>query len=369
MTVDSIGEAAGRTARPGVPEHGELKAVGNRGVSSHPRMDGEGVSAEPTQVGSRPETDADHFIWDLDTPRSNQSKFDRPQDLPPRSYVRVDDLGGNCSTDSSCSRLFCGDAKQALQLLPKETVQTVVTSPPYWSLRDYEVADQIGRDDSLHDYLADIVAAFDELKRVLRSDGTVWLNAGDVYTSGNRRYRAPDRKNRARAMHVRPPTPKGLKPKDLIGVPWRLALMLQEAGWWIRSEVIWHKPNAHPESVGDRPTKAHETVFLLSKNQSYYYDVDAVRGPNGRRLRSVWDLPTEPVRRINGNVDDHPAMMPMSLACRCISITSRVDSVILDPYAGSGTTLLAAEQLGRRWIGVELNPAFVDLIERRFRDC
>ena len=247
-------------------------------------------------------------------------------------------------------------------------MQTVVTSPPYWSLRDYDVANQTGRDDGLHDYLADIVAAFDEVKRVLRNDGTVWLNAGDVYTSGNRRYRAPDRKNRARAMDVRPPTPKGLKPKDLIGVPWRMALMLQEAGWWIRSEVVWHKPNAHPESVGDRPTKAHETVFLLSKSQNYYYDVDAVRGPNGRRLRSVWDIPTEPVKRQNGDADDHPAMMPMTLAHRCVSITSQKDSVVLDPYAGSGTTLLAAQELGRRWVGVELNPAFVDLIERRLGD-
>ena len=102
---------------------------------------------------------------------------------------------------------------------------------------------------------------------MLHKDGTVWLNVGDAFTSGNRRYRAPDRKNRARAMGVRPPTPKGLKPKDLIGLPWRLAFMLQEAGWWLRSEVIWHKPNAHPESVRDRPTKAHETMFLLSKSQ------------------------------------------------------------------------------------------------------
>ena len=221
----------------------------------------------------------------------------------------------------------------------------------------------------MQDYLADIVATFDELKRVLRNDGTVWLNAGDVYTSGNRRYRAPDKKNRARAMHVRPPTPKGLKPKDLIGVPWRLAPMLQEVGWWVRSEVIWHKPNTHPESVCDRPTKAHETVFLLSKSQNYYYDVDAVRGPNGRRLRTVWDISTEPIKRENGNADDHPAMMPMSLARRCVSITSQEDSVVLDPYAGSGTTLLAAQELGRRWVGIELNPAFVDLIERRFRGC
>ena len=225
--------------------------------------------------------------------------------------------------------------------------------------------DQIGRDDELDSYLRSIVGTFDELRRVLRSNGTVWLNVGDSYTSGNRRYRAPDRKNRARAMEVRPRTPRGLKPKDLIGVPWRLAFALQDAGWWVRGEIIWHKPNAHPESVRDRPTKAHETVFLLSKEQDYYYDVAAVSGPNGRRLRDVWNIPTEPLKRANGRDDDHPAMMPMSLARRCISITSGSNDVVLDPYAGSGTTLLAAQELGRQWVGIELNPSFVDLTERR----
>ncbi len=166
-------------------------------------------------------------------------------------------------------------------------------------------------------------------------------------------------------MAVRPPTPEGLKPKDLIGVPWRLAFALQDAGWWIRSEVIWHKPNAHPESVRDRPTKAHETIFLLSKDKDYFYDHEIVKGPRNRRLRTVWEIPTEPVRRANGKVDDHPAMMPLSLAQCCVAITSRDDSIVLDPYAGSGTTLLAARELGRRWIGIEVKPAFVDLIERR----
>lgn len=201
--------------------------------------------------------------------------------------MRIDDLDRDPFTTIDECLLLCGDAGKALALLPDESVQTVLTSPPYWSLRDYEVDDQIGCDDSLGAYIACVVQVFDEVRRVLRSDGTVWLNAGDVYTSGNRRYRAPDKKNRARAMSVRPPTPEGLKPKDLIGIPWRLAFALQEAGWWLRSEVIWNKPNAQPESVRDRPTKAHETVFLLSKGQDYHYDDEAVRGPGGRRLRSV----------------------------------------------------------------------------------
>ena len=263
------------------------------------------------------------------------------------------------------SVLICGSAEIALNLLPTGTVQTVVTSPPYWSLRDYDDEGQIGRDDSLSDYLASVVQVFEQLRRVLTQHGTVWLNVGDTYTSGNRRYRAPDRKNRARAMSVRPVTPDGLKPKDLIGVPWRLAFALQSAGWWVRSEVIWHKSNAHPESVRDRPTKSHETVFLLSKSQNYFYDINAVRGPNGRRLRTTWDIPTEPRKRKYARETDHPAVMPMTLAKRCVKITSRPGDVVLDPYAGSGTTLIAARDLGRKWVGVELNPDFVSMIERR----
>ena len=261
--------------------------------------------------------------------------------------------------------LVCGPAVDALGLLPDGCVQTVVTSPPYWSLRDYAAEGQIGRDDALGEYVKSIVLAFDQVRRVLTDDGTVWLNVGDSYTSGNRKYRAPDRKNRARAMSARPPTPAGLKPKDLIGVPWRLAFALQDAGWWLRSEVIWYKPNAHPESVSDRPTKSHETVFLLSKSQDYYYDTAAVKGPNGRRLRTMWDISTEPRRKNDGGIEDHPAVMPMTLAQRCIQITSRLGDTVLDPYAGSGTTLIAAQELGRNWAGIELNPAYVDLIERR----
>lgn len=276
-------------------------------------------------------------------------------------HVPLDDL--------AASTLIHGDARRALRLLPEECVQTVVTSPPYWSLRDYEVAAQLGCDQSLGAYVAGIVGAFAELRRVLHPSGTVWLNVGDAYTSGNRRYRAPDRKNRARAMATRPATPEGLKPKDLIGLPWRLAFALQEAGWWLRSEVVWHKPNAHPESVRDRPTKAHETVFLLSRSKDYFYDVEAVQGPNRRRLRTVWDIPTDPRQRLNGAAGYHPAVMPAALAARCVRITSAPNDFVLDPYAGSGTTLLAAERLGRRWVGIELKEEYVRLMQRRLGPC
>ena len=313
-------------------------------------------------------------LFEIDTDHPSTGQQTRLASEPMRSgqptgsapsHRRVDASGGEPLDDLRESVLICGPASEGLDLLPDRSVRTVVTSPPYWSLRDYEADGQIGRDDALGDYVKSIATTFDKVRRVLCDDGTVWLNVGDSYTSGNRRYRAPDRKNRARAMRVRPPTPEGLKPKDLIGVPWRLALALQDAGWWLRSEVIWHKPNAHPESVADRPTKAHETVFLLSKSQDYRYDTDAVRGPNGRRLRTVWDINTEPRRRTDGGVDDHPAVMPMTLARRCIAITSEPGDAVLDPYAGSGTTLLAARDLDRRWAGIELNPAFVNLIEHR----
>lgn len=289
-----------------------------------------------------------------------------PPATPPVELYRRLDAGVDAPLSTlSEPVLVVGDSAEALNLLPARSVQSVVTSPPYWSLRDYDVATQIGCDDGLAEYVKSIVVTFDALRRVLVDDGTVWLNVGDSYTSGNRKYRAPDRKNRARAMSVRPPTPAGLKPKDLIGVPWRLAFALQDAGWWVRSEVIWYKPNAHPESVRDRPTKSHETVFLLSKSQDYFYDVTAVKGPNGRRLRTMWDIKTEPRPRDSGGIDDHPAVMPMTLARRCIRITSRPGDVVLDPYAGSGTTLLAAQELGRSWVGIELKPEYVDLVERR----
>ena len=282
-----------------------------------------------------------------------------------RRFLRLD-IDDDFNLESVTQPLLIrGSADEALARVPTGTVQTVVTSPPYWSLRDYQVDSQFGRDDLLPDYIDSIVCTFDILREVLADDGTVWLNVGDSYTSGNRGYRAPDRKNRARAMEVRPPTPEGLKQKDLIGVPWRLALALQDAGWWIRSEVIWVKPNAHPESVRDRPTSDHETVFLLSKNQDYFYDVDAVRGPNERRLRNTWSIPTEPRKHEYANGAYHPAVMPMELALRCIRITSRPGDIVLDPYAGSGTTLVAARYLDRSWIGVEVSKSYTDMIELR----
>ena len=152
------------------------------------------------------------------------------------------------------SAVVTGDAYEVLRGLPNEFVDTVVTSPPYWSLRNYSIPGQIGLEEDPDEYVASLIRIFEEARRVLTEDGSMWLNIGDSYTSGGRTWRAPDKKNPVRAMTTRPPTPKGLKPKELVGIPWRLAFALQAAGWYLRSDVIWRKPNAMPESVKDRPT-------------------------------------------------------------------------------------------------------------------
>lgn len=272
----------------------------------------------------------------------------------PMARVEVDE-----GIRSGLDCVLLGDAAHALRLVPDGVVQTAVTSPPYWSLRDYSAEGQIGLAEPLPVFVKSLVAVFDEVWRVLADDGTVWVNIGDSYTSGNRRRRAPDRKNPARAMPVRPPNPEGTKDKDLIGVPWRFALAMQEAGWWLRSDVIWYKPNCQPESVCDRPTRSHEHVFLFSKAERYLYDVDAMRGPNGRRLRDVWEINTA------GFPGAHFATFPPELVRRCIEIGSEGGHYVLDPFLGSGTTAAVARESGRRFVGCELNEAYLPLIQER----
>ncbi|MCY4655126.1 MAG: site-specific DNA-methyltransferase [Dehalococcoidia bacterium] len=335
-----------------------LGLVNPRSPGESLRNTGENHTAAEKSLASGGQSPSEHFGL-YSTPEETRSV---------QSFERLDTRDDFRQQTIKQPLLIRGCADDALSRLPADSVQTVVTSPPYWSLRDYDVDSQIGRDESLPEYIESIVSTFDQLRTVLRGDGTVWLNVGDAYTSGNRRYRAPDKKSRARAMAVRPQTPEGLKPKDLIGLPWRIAFALQDAGWWVRSEVIWVKPNAYPESVQDRPTVDHETVFLLSKSQNYYYDIQAVQGPNSRRLRTTWEISTDPQRPASGNQPSHPAVMPMELARRCIEITSRPGDVVLDPYAGSGTTLLSARDLNRMWIGIELKSSYVDLIESRLSE-
>jgi len=257
------------------------------------------------------------------------------------------------------SSAITGDALSVLRRLPDEFVRTVVTSPPYWSLRDYATPGQIGLEDDPDEYVDSLVCIFDEVRRVLTEDGSMWLNIGDSYTSGGRTWRAPDKKNPIRAMTTRPPTPKGLKPKELVGIPWRLAFALQASGWYLRSDVIWRKPNAMPESVRDRPTRSHEYVFFMTKNERYYYDRAAVPEVNGRNLRSVWDINTQAFP------EAHFATFPPELVERCIRTTSQPGDVVLDPFLGSGTVATVAIQNRRAFLGIEINPEYVGIARRR----
>ncbi len=255
-----------------------------------------------------------------------------------------------------------GDVRLALTCLPSESAQCVVTSPPYWGLRDYGIPGQIGLEPTIAAFIQSLTSVFAEVKRVLKNDGILWLNIGDGYTSGNRGWRAPDKKNPNRAMSQRPDNPPGLKDKDLIGVPWRLALALQENGWFLRSDIVWHKPNAMPESVKDRPTRAHEYLFMLTKSERYRYYHEAVkeRAEDGRtrNRRSVWSINT------SGSGSSHIAAFPEALVAPCILAATQPDEFVLDPFFGSGTVGLVARRLGRRYIGIELNPVYVREAER-----
>lgn len=285
--------------------------------------------------------------------------------LEPRFEVFKHALGRSYNAVGQANTLVQGDALAVMSSMPGQTVQTVVTSPPYWSLRDYGIEGQVGLNETVYAFIESLADLFDQVHRVLRDDGTLWLNIGDSYTSGNRGWRAPDKKNRGRAMSLRPPTPEGLKEKDLIGVPWRLAFALQERGWYLRSEVIWCKPNAQPESVRDRPTRDHEQVFLFSKNERYKYNVDAIKGPNDRRLRTVWNIKTRANRAASG----HFATFPTELAERCIRLTSSPGDLVLDPFLGSGTTALVAGDLGRKFVGVELHPDYLRMSRERLTEA
>jgi DNA modification methylase len=290
-------------------------------------------------------------------------------------------------------------------------VQCCVTSPPYYGLRDYGCDGQIGLEQSPAEYVAALVEVFREVRRVMKPDATLWLNLGDSYATAGGRGEArmaelgrpsPGAKTVAAARGSASGTKMaaGLKPKDLMMIPARVALALQADGWWVRSEIIWSKAAPMPESVRDRPTCAHEKVWLLTKAASYFYDADAVREPYaeasigryqyekqatapqarqpsgdvdrrerekgvqkpneaGRNLRNVWHLGPEPCALA------HFATFPTTLAERCIKAGSRVGDTVLDPFAGAGTTLMVADRLQRHAVGIELNPEYAAMARKR----
>lgn len=303
-------------------------------------------------------------------------------------------------SENKSYRVICGDALEKLRELPSETVNACVTSPVYYGLRDYGVSNQIGLEDTPEEYIEKLINMFREVKRVLRSDGSLWVNIGDCYTSGGRSYRAKDPKNSARAMSTCARTPAEMKSKDLIGIPWMLAFALRADGWYLRQDIIWHKPNCMPESVRDRCTRSHEYIFLLTKSLRYYFDADAIREPNktaerqgprrsyrlgtassysvdgghisqsgsfaglplnpkGKNKRDVWTICT------GGFKGAHFAVFPEKLAEPCILAGCPEGGVVMDPFMGSGTTGVVAKRLRRRFIGIDINAEYVNMASER----
>ena len=292
--------------------------------------------------------------------------------------------------------ILVGDALEKLREIDSGTVDCCVTSPPYYGLRDYGVEGQIGLEETPEQYINKLVAVFREVRRVLRDDGTLWVNIGDSYAgsggagnqfgqleSGLAKYKQPSR-----------PHEMGLKPKDLIGIPWMLAFALRADGWYLRQDIIWAKPNPMPESVKDRCTKSHEYIFLLSKAQRYYYDAEAIAEPalwerwgdqtenkthpgtaghlggktraelpikDTKNKRSVWTVTTKPYK------EAHFATYPPDLIEPCILAGCPFEGTVLDPFTGSGTTAVVALQNGRNFIGVELNPKYVTMAQKRIK--
>jgi len=324
-------------------------------------------------------------------------------------------------------RILEGDVLARLREIESGSVRCCVTSPPYWGLRDYGVDGQLGLERTPEEYVAALVAVFREVRRVLRDDGTLWLNLGDSYAGSlgaQSRGGPPSDSSTLRgnghvgggpkikslsatqiAAHPKGQThtgslarTPGLKPKDLVGIPWRVAFALQADGWWLRSDIIWAKPNPMPESVRDRPTKAHEYLFLLAKAERYFYDAESTKEPAtdrgringrdgrdepcaarppgssprtlarldyrelGRNRRSVWTIATQPFSGA------HFAVMPEALVDPCILAGSAQGDLVLDPFAGSGTVGVVALRHGRRFVGIELNPTYASMARDRIRD-
>lgn len=339
------------------------------------------------------------------------------------------------------NKIYPGDCLDTIKTFPDQSVQCVVTSPPYWGLRDYGVKGQMGLEKSPEEYINDMVKLFQEIKRVLRDDGTIWVNLGDSYWGGKGQSgHADDKYQNLRvsqgasfnspASHIggrgktRPSGGKhnDIKPKDLIGIPWMFAFALRNDGWFLRSDIIWHKPNPMPESVVDRPTKSHEYIFLFSKSSKYFYDSDAIREPlkessiirlsedvenqigsnrahagaksngnmkavckgsfhdhkddlvQGQRIkekmnhplgankRTVWTMATMPFK------EAHFATFPEDLIKPCILAGCPPQGVILDPFMGAGTTALVANKLNRQFVGCELNPEYIKIAQKRIKE-
>tara|TARA_R110002020_G_scaffold45606_7_gene130335 strand:- start:1768 stop:2595 length:828 start_codon:yes stop_codon:yes gene_type:complete len=266
------------------------------------------------------------------------------------------------------NHIFIGDSREVLKNFPDAIVNTTITSPPYYNLRDYGEANQIGLEDSLEEYIEQLCSVFDEVYRVTRDDGTFWLNIGDCYARGGE-INSDGRRgfSGAKGLGYKNKKIDGLTEKDLIGVPWRLAFELQKRGWILRSDIIWAKLNPMPESCTDRPTMSHEYIFLFAKNQKYYYDHESVMESTvgteyaKRNKRDVWNV------KVASYPEAHCATFPMELITPCIKAGSPEGGLVLDPFMGSGTVAKAAKQLSRRYTGCELNLEYWKIIQNRLK--
>lgn len=304
--------------------------------------------------------------------------------------------------------LYVGDALTVLRELPDKSVDSCITSPPYFGLRNYGDDAQIGLENTPQEYIERLVSVFHEVRRVLADHGTIWINIGDSYVS-NASSQVPQTKSHVGSGFAGSNRNgmTGLEPKNLIGVPWRLAFALQNDGWYLRSDIIWSKPNVMPESVTDRPTKSHEYIFLLSKRHLYHFDQDAIREPHtstrwggptitqpsdtkyaeatangfagaaealsrpgrewnaypegGRNIRTVWEIPTKPYS------EAHFAAFPEELVRRCLLAGCPDGGTVLDPFGGSGTTALVARKHARKSVLIELNPEYCELAAKRLQ--
>lgn len=296
------------------------------------------------------------------------------------------------------SIIYNGDVKEQLHNIESSSIQCCITSPPYWGLRDYGHSNQLGLEETPELYVSNMVLVFREVRRVLKDDGVLWLNLGDSYWNNFGGGSATMTTGNAEAVRQRgrhnKPKHDLFKIKDLVGIPWRVAFALQEDGWYLRQDIIWHKPNPMPESVTDRCTKSHEYLFMLTKNQRYHFDSKAIKEeaktpamsrnkhgegyqadyPNGDRFspgervwgadgkrnkRSVWTIATKPFKGA------HFAVMPEALVEPPLLATSRPGDMVLDPFAGSGTVGVVALRHQRNFVGVELNPEYVKIAESR----
>jgi site-specific DNA-methyltransferase (cytosine-N4-specific) len=310
---------------------------------------------------------------------------------------------------SSAATLYVGDAREVLAQLPEESADCIVTSPPYFGLRSYDtgtwhdgqencshiaqprpeqrcpqcgarwVDRQYGQEESVEAYVENLLAVFDQARRVLHRDGTLWLNLGDTY-AGNKTRSAP-RHGTSSVMTGEYATRKwmagavpGVPPKSLVGVPWRVALGLQQRGWILRNAAIWAKTNSQPSPVLDRLTSTYEMLFMLTRSQHYYFDLDAIRVPpknpddprrrtaRGKNPGDVWNYPTRPLR------EAHFAAYPIEIPLRCIAAGCRPQGAVLDPFSGVGTTGLAALRLGRLYAGIDLGRSYAEIARRRLLD-